>query len=109
MSNVGKALLALGMLVAVVTVTAAQVANEDPRFTNVRSTACHPVNIPAAFYKCALEKVKTFVPKKRTADGKPDLNGVWNPTRGAMSIEEITGQYGDYAKAPSLIVDPPNG
>jgi hypothetical protein len=110
MSNVGKALLAVGMVVAVATVTAQQKqVNEDPRFINSKSTACTQANIPQIFYKCAVDRAKTFVPKKRTADGKPDLNGVWNPTRGAMSIEEITGQYGEYAKAPTLIVDPPDG
>ena len=114
-----RALLGMGLLVVVGALTATGTAaqgtvNEDPRFKNSKSVACPQATIPQQFYKCALEKVKTFVPKKRTPDGKPDLSGVWNPTRGALSIEEITGQYGDgttaaYAKVPSLVVDPPDG
>ncbi len=114
-----RALLGAGLLAVVGALTATGLAaqgsvNEDPRFKNAKSAACPRVTIPAEFYKCAQEKVKTFVPKKRTPDGKPDFSGVWNPTRGALDIEEITGQYGDgesaaYAKVPSLVVDPPNG
>ena len=116
-----RAVLGAGMLVVAGGLTATGMAaqstsavNEDPRFKNSTSVACPKANIPQEFYKCGVEKVKTFSPKRRTADGKPDLSGVWNPTRGAMSIEEITGQYGDgtsaaYAKVPTLIVDPPNG
>ena len=108
--HVCRGLLAVvGLCVAIATVTRAQGVNEDPRFINAKSAVCPQANIPAVFYKCAVEKAKTFSPKKRTADGKPDLNGVWSPTRGAMSIEEITGQYGEYSKAPTLIVDPPDG
>jgi hypothetical protein len=68
----------------------------------MKSVACPVINVPAVFYKCAVEKVKTFKPKRRTADGKPDLNGSGVPPVGAMSIEEITRQYGEYAKMPTL-------
>jgi hypothetical protein len=63
----------------------------------------------AAFHKCALENMKNFTPPK-TADGKPDFNGIWSPTRSAQDIEEIKpGQYGNFPASKSLIVDPPNG
>ena len=71
--------------------------------------ACPTVRDFAAFHQCALEKMKTFKPKL-TADGKPDMNGIWSPTRSAQDIEEIKqGQYGDFPPSKSLIVDPPNG
>lgn len=73
------------------------------------SSACPAVRDFAAFHKCALEKMKTFQPK-RTPDGKPDMNGIWGPTRSAQDIEEIKkGQYGNFPPSASLIVDPPNG
>src|SRR5688572_1269909 len=56
----------------------------------------------AAFHACALQKMKSFKPP-RTADGKPDFNGLWSPTRSAQDIEEIKpGQYGNFAASKSL-------
>ena len=78
-------------------------------------SVCPEANNPAVFHPCALEKLKTFTAKRRTPDGKPDMNGIWNPSRGAMDIEEITAQYGEHTpdgrspRAKSLIVEPANG
>ncbi len=78
-------------------------------------SVCPEANNPAVFHPCALEKIKTFKAARRTPDGRPDLNGIWNPSRGAMDIEEITAQYGEVTpggfspRAKSLVVDPPNG
>ena len=61
------------------------------------------------FHKCAVENMGSFEPP-RNADGKPDLNGIWRPTRIAQDIEEIVpGQYGNFPHMHTLIVDPPNG
>jgi hypothetical protein len=81
---------------------------------SAKPTACTEVGNPAVFHTCAESKMKTFNPQRRTADGKPDMNGIWNPARGAMDIEEIFGQYGEGTNGntppmKSLIVDPVNG
>ena len=71
--------------------------------------ACAMVRDYPAFHECAVEKMKSFEPP-RTPDGKPDLNGIWRPTRIAQDIEEITpGKYGRLGHMHTLIVDPPNG
>jgi hypothetical protein len=81
---------------------------------SMKPTACTEVSNPAVFHRCAVEKMKAFSPQRRTADGKPDMNGIWNPSRGAMDIEEIFGQYGEGTNGntppmKSLVVDPVNG
>ena len=57
------------------------------------------------FHKCAVEKMHSYQPKL-TPDGRPDLNGIWRPTRSAQDIEEYTSRRGT---RKTLIVDPPDG
>ena len=62
---------------------------------------------PSQFHECALARAKTFSPP-RTADGKPDMQGVWRgQTSGVENIEEHAAT-GDAAAGPSMIVDPPD-
>lgn len=62
------------------------------------------------FHPCALAKAKTFNPPP-TADGKPDLQGLWRgPAFGTENIEEHPSTAGgDDAGGKSLIVDTPDG
>jgi hypothetical protein len=64
---------------------------------------------PALFHRCALEKAKTFNPL-RTADGRPDFQGVWNRIgiRNMENIEEHPETM-DGSGGRSAIVDPLNG
>jgi len=62
-----------------------------------------------AFHTCAVEKAKSFTPPL-TAWGKPDLSGIWNPSRSAQDIEDIKqGQYGNFPASRTLVVNPPHG
>lgn len=72
--------------------------------------ACPTVRDYAAFYACALERIKVFKTARRTRDGKPDLGGIWSATRIAQDIEEVkAGQYGAMGAMKSLIVEPADG
>lgn len=62
---------------------------------------------PVAFYPCAREKSKNFVPP-RTADGKPDFQGYWNANRQAFNIEAHEPSFA-YQGGPTLILDPADG
>ena len=64
---------------------------------------------PAAFHRCAVEKMKTFNPP-RTADGKPDFSGFWNRivVRNMENIEEHP-QTIDTSGGKSSIIDPADG
>ena len=100
--------IAMVMLLASATDASAQGGNDVER-------ACPTVREFAEFHRCAQEQIKTFEPP-RTADGKPDFNGIWRPTRFAQDIEEILqGQYrGEVSDPPvvsnhSIIVDPVSG
>ena len=64
---------------------------------------------PAAFHRCAIEKMKTFNPP-RAADGKPDFSGFWNRivVRNMENIEEHP-QTIDTSGGKSSIVDPADG
>ena len=119
-SLVAAAMAAVVVSLATVPV-AGQVAGQgalaDPateRDRNFKPIACPQISDFAAFHRCALEKMKAFSPR-RTPDGKPDMNGKWNRSRGAMDIEELHGQYGGEGTSAivppskSLVVDPANG
>jgi len=64
---------------------------------------------PAAFHRCALEKMKTFDPP-RTPDGHPDFRGFWNRVvvRNMENIEEHP-QTIDGSGGRSAVVDPADG
>jgi hypothetical protein len=77
--------------------------------------ACPTVREFAEFHRCAQDKIAAFEPP-RTPDGKPNFNGIWQPTRFAQDIEQILrGQYrGGVSDPPvvsnhSIIVDPVDG
>jgi hypothetical protein len=63
---------------------------------------------PARFHPCALAKARTFNPPL-TADGKPDMKGIWRgQTGGVENIEEHPGN-GDVNAGPTFVVDPGDG
>jgi hypothetical protein len=62
---------------------------------------------PAKFHACALQKLKTFNPR-RTADGQPDLQGLWNRTVTSQDIEEHGADGLNIQAGPSLVVDTPD-
>ena len=92
----------VGLLLGM-TQTAAQGQNAGSERT------CDMVRNFPEFHECAKENMDSFQPKL-TADGKPDMSGIWQPTRIAQDIEEITpGKYGRFPHMHTLIVDPPDG
>jgi len=73
----------------------------------VTDSVC-PEDAHAEFHACALEAAKDFDPP-RTADGVPDMNGIWR--RRAQGHESIQAHPRtlDDGGGPSLIVDPADG
>ena len=71
---------------------------------------------PLAFHTCALEKAKTFNPR-RTPDGKPDMQGYWRDRlTSGFAVEGIEASDPDSRNlvqaatvGPGMIVDPPDG
>ena len=63
---------------------------------------------PVAFHPCALAKAKTFNPP-RTADGNPDMQGIWRGQNGGVENIEAHAGNGDVNAGPTWIVDPADG
>jgi hypothetical protein len=71
-------------------------------------TVCPPEG--QAFYKCALEKIKTFKDVPRTPDGHPDFSGAWRT--GGMQAHETLEDHPttiDDTGGFAVIMDPPDG
>lgn len=62
---------------------------------------------PVPFYRCAMEKAKTFSPP-RTAFGHPDLQGYWSHGRQNFDLETHPETY-DMRAETTAIVDPADG
>ena len=73
----------------------------------VTDSVC-PEDEHAVFHACALEAAKNFDPP-RTADGRPDLNGIWRRRAAAHESLEEHSETLDDNDAPSIIVDPADG
>lgn len=72
----------------------------------VKSTC--PDDTPAVFHACALAAAKTFNPP-RTADGTPDLSGLWRRRAAAFEDLEAHPRNADDNGGPSVVVDPADG
>lgn len=69
-----------------------------------------PSEPSAEFFRCAMEKVKTYQPP-RMPDGTPDLQGFWEVGTSRRIIEAHPadpGKFGLPAES-SLVIDPPDG
>ena len=89
------------LLVAAAATTMAAQAPAAP------SSAC-PDDAHAKFHACAQAAMKTFTPQK-TADGKPDLSGLWRRRAAAHEDLEEHPKTPDDAGATSAVVDPADG
>lgn len=93
--------------VAAVPLTAPLPASGQGQGQAARTRAGCPIDEIAQFYRCALEKAKTYNPP-RTPDGKPDLQGIWRRSVMNVSIEAFAGDEFNRAQK-SQIVDPVDG
>jgi hypothetical protein len=75
---------------------------------NFVSKSVCPDDNPAMFRPCALAAAKTFTPRL-TADGKPDLSGLWRRRSAAFEDFEAHPRNPDDGGGPSVVVDPPDG
>ena len=62
---------------------------------------------PVPFYRCAIEKAKTYSPP-RTPFGHPDLSGYWTHGRQNFDLEDHEENY-DMRQETTAIVDPADG
>ena len=93
--------LSAGALVMVMSATSA-FAQQAPR-----TAAGCPLGDPARFHACAVEKMKTFTPP-RTADGVPNLQGMWDRAYTSQDIEEHPADGLNTQAGPSLVLDTPD-
>jgi hypothetical protein len=66
-----------------------------------------PLADPAKFHACAVPKMKAFTPP-RTADGVPDMQGMWERAYQSQNIEEHAADGLNTQAGPSLVVDTPD-
>jgi hypothetical protein len=92
----------MGAMVAASILAALPVLGQTPQMR----AGCRTDDI-GAFYRCALEKAKTFNPP-RMPDGTPNLQGIWRRTVMNLSIEEFAGDAFNRPQR-TLIVDPADG
>jgi hypothetical protein len=100
-------MIAMATVVAVLELALMPAAGQAPTPLGGQVAGCPATS--AEFHPCALNKAKTFNPR-RTPDGQPDLQGIWNAPTAAQSIEAHPGDNGFFFRATkSLIVDPVDG
>jgi hypothetical protein len=105
----------IALVVALMTVAASPHAAGQGEKPGQMVGGC-PTPTIAAFYKCALEKAKTFNPP-RTPSGKPNMQGYWRSRLiTAFSLEGVSEDNPNtklsvmpWEVAPTVIVDPPDG
>ena len=97
---------ALVIVLAVSWLWATPVAGQGGQGGQSTQAGCPTIDLPA-FYRCAVEKAKTFTPP-RSAAGTPDLSGVWRRTGMNISVEEFAGDT-FYRAQKTRIVDTADG
>ena len=93
--------LGMGALAAVLSATVAS-AQQTPR----TAAGCSLAD-PAKFHACAVEKIKTFTPR-RTAEGVPDIQGYWERAYTSQDIEEHGADGLNTQPGPSIVLDTPD-
>lgn len=105
--HIGDRFVTPKALLTALAVAAALGAQPAAAQTGTTESVC-PDNTPTIFHQCALEAAKAFDPP-RTADGQPDLSGVWDlPGSTFEDLEDNPGTLDDNGY-PTLVVDPPDG